>query len=155
MASDLDPVRSIYTAWVRGDFRLAEWADPEIEYVMADGPLPGGWKGLAGMAEAARKGLDAWGDVRFRADEYRELDDERVLVLEHRSGRGKTSGLELGELEAQGAHLFYIRQGNQALRPAGPRPRVRPPGLHATVEAASTSTSRSGCLPCRTRTTRL
>ena len=76
---------------------------------MADGALPGGWKGLAGMAEAARKGLNAWGDVRFTADEYRELDDERGLVLEHRSGRSKTSGLELGQLEAQGAHLFYIR----------------------------------------------
>jgi ketosteroid isomerase-like protein len=110
-SANLDLVRSIYAAWERDDFSSAKWAHPDIEGVMADGPLPGSWKGLVGMAETARKGLDAWEDVRFMADEYRELDSERVLVLEHRSGRGKTSGVELGRLEAQAAHLFHIRDG--------------------------------------------
>jgi hypothetical protein len=31
-----------------------------------------------------------------------------VLVLGHASGRGKTSGLEMGELGAKGAHLFQL-----------------------------------------------
>jgi ketosteroid isomerase-like protein len=108
---NLDLVRSILGAWERGDYSSADWADPEIEYAMVDGPEPGRWKGLAEMAEAARKGLDAWKDIRFEIEEYRELDDERVLVLHHASGSGKASGLELGQMRTNAAHLFHLRRG--------------------------------------------
>jgi ketosteroid isomerase-like protein len=37
-------------------------------------------------------------------------DWERVLVLDHLSGRGKTSGVELEGFRA-GAHLFHVRDG--------------------------------------------
>jgi ketosteroid isomerase-like protein len=104
-------VRSIYTAWERGDFSSADWAHPEIEYVIADGPDPGSWTGLAGMAEAMRSILSAWEEFRSEPEEYRELDDERVLVLTRRSGRGKASGLELGQMRAKGAQLFEVRGG--------------------------------------------
>jgi ketosteroid isomerase-like protein len=50
-------------------------------------------------------------DVRFGAEEFRELDDERVLVLQHFSGRGKASGLDLGRVQAHGAALVHIRDG--------------------------------------------
>ena len=32
-------------------------------------------------------------------------------MLTHRSGRGKTSGLELEQMQAQGAGLFHVRGG--------------------------------------------
>lgn len=39
MASgNVELVRSIYEAWARGDSRPVRWADPGIEYVIADGP---------------------------------------------------------------------------------------------------------------------
>jgi ketosteroid isomerase-like protein len=112
MASpNLDLVRSIYAAWERGDFSATEWAQPEIEYEHADGPSPGSRTGVAGMGEGWRDFLTVWEDFRIEGDEYRELDDERVLVLAHFSGRGKTSGLAVGQMRTKGASLFHIRAG--------------------------------------------
>jgi ketosteroid isomerase-like protein len=109
--SNLDLVRSICGGWERGDFSSAEWADPDIEYVLADGPTPGSWTGLAGMAEGFRVFASAWDEYRIDPDEYRELDRERVLVLFHPSGRGKTSGLELAEMETRTGGLFHVGDG--------------------------------------------
>jgi ketosteroid isomerase-like protein len=110
-SANLDLVRSIFADLERGDFGRADWAHRDIEYVRADGPSPGSSTGLAEMANALRDILSAWEDVRIEADEYRELDDERVLVLMHRSAQGKASGLEVGVTRTQGAHLFHIRDG--------------------------------------------
>jgi ketosteroid isomerase-like protein len=110
-SANLDLVRSIFAAWERGDYSTAEWAHPEIEYVIAGGPSPGSWTGLAGMAEGFREWLSAWEDFRGEAEEYRELDGERVLVLLRFSGRGKTSGLELGQMRAKGANVIHVRDG--------------------------------------------
>jgi ketosteroid isomerase-like protein len=110
-SANLDLVRSLYTAWGRGDFSSAEWADPEIEFVIADGPARGSWTGLAGMAAGWRSWLSAWEDLRVEVDEYRELDNERVLVLSQGFARGKTSGLETARLRSEAASLFHIRGG--------------------------------------------
>lgn len=110
-SANLDLVRSIFAAWERGDFSSAEWAHREIEFVRADGPSPGRWTGLAGMADGTRDWLNAWEDLRFEADVYRELDDERVLVLVRYIGRGKASGLELGHIPMKAASLFHVRGG--------------------------------------------
>lgn len=84
---------------------------PEIELVIADGPTSGSWTGVAEMAEVWREALSAFEELRVEADEYRALDDERVLVLVHFSGRGKTSGLEVGDIHMKGANLFHVRDG--------------------------------------------
>jgi ketosteroid isomerase-like protein len=110
-SANLDLVRSIYAAWERGDYNSAAWADTDIEFVIADGPSPGTWIGASGMAEGARGFFEAWEEFRIEADEYRELDDEQVLVLDCFSARGKGSGLDLGQLRAKAANLFCIRSG--------------------------------------------
>ena len=108
MSENLDLVRSIYAAWERGDWSSADWADPAIEYVIADGPDPESATGLESMAAAWRGVMSGWEELRIEVDEYRQLDDERVLVLFRRSGRGKRSGLELGEMQSKGAVLFQV-----------------------------------------------
>jgi ketosteroid isomerase-like protein len=63
------------------------------------------------MAGAMRELLNAWDDYRVVADDYRELDGERVLALAHWRGRGKTSGLDLGQMSANVASLFHVCDG--------------------------------------------
>jgi ketosteroid isomerase-like protein len=111
LSANLDLVRSIYADWECGDYSSAKWADRGIEYVIADGPDPGRSAGLTGMADRLRDYLTAWEGVRLLAEEYRELDGERILVLHHHTGRGRTSGLEVGQLRGEGAYLFHIRGG--------------------------------------------
>jgi ketosteroid isomerase-like protein len=110
-SANVEFVRSIFAPWQRGDFSSAEWADPEIEFVLVGGASEGSWSGLAGMSEGFREWLSAWEGFRVEADEYRELDDERVLVLLRVSGRGKVSGLQVGQVGTKGANLFHIRGG--------------------------------------------
>jgi ketosteroid isomerase-like protein len=111
-SANLDLVRSIYAAWEQGDCSSAEWAHPEIEFVIADGPDPDSWTGPAGMAMAFRDRLSVLVDFRAEADEYRELGGGRVLVRLHAAGgRGKTSGHELVRFGAMGANLFHIHAG--------------------------------------------
>jgi ketosteroid isomerase-like protein len=75
------------------------------------GAPPGNWTGVSGMAQAIRDGFSAWEEFHSEADEYRELDGERVLVLVRMIGRGKTSGLDLGQLRTKAADVFHIRGG--------------------------------------------
>src|SRR5215472_12486031 len=110
MSENLDLVRSIYADWERGDFSSVEWADPEIELVLAEGLEPGSWTGVSAWMERRDDLLRAWEGYRVMANEYRELDDERVLVLGTARGRGRASGLELRE-RGEGAVLFHVRDG--------------------------------------------
>ena len=108
VSANLDLVRSIYADWERGDYTSADWADPEIELIIPDGPSSGSWTGVARMREVWREWLRAWNEYRSQASEYRQLDEERVLVLIHGVGRGKTSGAEVA---MRGANLFHVRDG--------------------------------------------
>jgi ketosteroid isomerase-like protein len=99
-------------AWERGDYTSADWAHPEIEFVIVDGPTPGEWAGPAGMAEGWRAFLGAWEDFRGEpGGEVRELDGGRVLVLHSFSGRGKSSGLDVGQTPIRAATVFHVREG--------------------------------------------
>jgi len=114
VSASLELVRSIVAAWERADFSSAEWADPQIEFVIADGVEPGSWHGMTAMANAWRSRLSVWEGVAIQAEEYREIDGERVLVHFRGRGRGKTSGLDLEQLRTSGAMLFEIERGKVA-----------------------------------------
>ena len=110
-SANLELVRSICADWERGDYSRTDWQHPEIEFVFADGPTPGTWTGAAGITEAWGEFLNVWENWRAEAQEYRELDDERVLVLLRPSARGKASGIEISDTQAMAPTVFHIREG--------------------------------------------
>jgi ketosteroid isomerase-like protein len=113
MSANLDLVRSIYADWERGDFSRSDWADLNIEFVLADGPEPGQWRGVAAMAKAWSERLSPFEDYRTSGHDFRMLDEERILVFVAHTGRGKSSGLDVADLgdPGQPAALFHVRDG--------------------------------------------
>jgi ketosteroid isomerase-like protein len=102
--------RSIYADWERGDFSSTEWliltssSCSSAAFWTAAGPDWLEWRKASGWRTA-------WEELRIEVDEYRALDKERVLVLYHRSGRGKTSGLDLAQFRSDGAALLRVGNG--------------------------------------------
>jgi hypothetical protein len=111
LSSNVELVRSITAAWERGEYDSLEWAHPEIEFVIEDLPASGSSQGVAGMRQAWIDFQDVWDEHRVETDEFRELDEERVLVLCHFIARGRTSGMDIEQLRTTGANVFYLREG--------------------------------------------
>jgi ketosteroid isomerase-like protein len=108
-AANVDLVRSIYESWERGDFsRASEWAHPEIECASFGGPVSGGYTGTAAIEDGWRAMLAILDEPQPEAQEYRDVDEERVLVLGRLRGREKDTGADVEQLRA---NLFRIREG--------------------------------------------
>jgi ketosteroid isomerase-like protein len=111
VSANLDLVRSIYADWERRDFSHADWAHSDIEFVRKVELDPERAEGIAGMAKMWRRRA-GWDEFPTRkAEEYRELDQSRVLVTGRMSGRGKASG---AEVEREFADVFELREGRVA-----------------------------------------
>jgi ketosteroid isomerase-like protein len=105
-SANLDLVRSIYAAWERGDYSRTSWADPEIEIVSISELFPGSATGVGELARFWREIISPLEDFCVEAKDFRELDEERILVLAEWSGRGKASGIAI---KRTGAHVFHMR----------------------------------------------
>jgi ketosteroid isomerase-like protein len=75
MSANLDLVRSIYAPLERGDWSSAEWAHPEIEWVLVGGPEPG--SGTASF-------LDVWD----RECEFLSVTGSRIDGTSYRRHEG-------------------------------------------------------------------
>lgn len=73
-STNVNLVRSIYAYWECGDYATVGWAEPEMQFVIADAPDPASWKGLAAVAKGWGTVLGSWDGYRVQAEEYRELD---------------------------------------------------------------------------------
>jgi ketosteroid isomerase-like protein len=95
----LETLRGGVEAFNRRDFDtfLAVWARDAV------------WVGVQGMKEGFLDWVRVWRDWTVTAEDYRELDAERVLVLYRDSGRTKESGPEGARVENKGASLFQLR----------------------------------------------
>jgi ketosteroid isomerase-like protein len=111
VSENLELVRSIFAEWERGDYSNVEWADPEIEFILSGELDPSRTTGVPAMGQAWGRWLREFEDFRTTAEEIRELDENRVLVLTNNSGRGKRSGIQLGGTSTPGANVFHIHEG--------------------------------------------
>lgn len=110
-SGNLELVRSIVGAWETGDYGSDDWADPDIEFVIADGPAAGSWRGRDGLREGWGGFLEAWEGFHAQAEEFRELDDGRVLVLSRFGGRGRLSGMDVSQMHSNSATVVCLRGG--------------------------------------------
>jgi ketosteroid isomerase-like protein len=109
-SANVELVRSIFRVWERGDYSWTDWAHPDIEFVFADGPTPGSWVGLDGLAVAWSDFLGVWKEFRSELDGLHELEGDRVVALAHYNGRGKASGVEIARI-SRGAGVFHFQAG--------------------------------------------
>lgn len=108
MPGNLAIARMICAAWERGEYLpgpsteelAAELVHPEIEFVVVGGPEPSSRRGLEAIAPSSDAFLALWEEFRVVAEEYRELDGERVLVLTRNIARGMISGVEIDQRRA-------------------------------------------------------
>lgn len=110
MASgDVELLRSVFAAWIHGDWSSTAWADPEIEFSMEVDVFPdlGAYQGLGEMSRAWSQFLSAW--EAFRASEPELIDKgDRVIGLYTIRARGRHSGVEI---EQPVAGTFTFRDG--------------------------------------------
>lgn len=111
MPENLDLVRSICAPWARGDYGGAEWAHPEIELVVVDGPVPGVWRGLAEMGEGSRAVLGPWEDLRVDVKLYSTLGDEYIIGVVQGTVRGATGEPQRLHVSTSSAILFRVQDG--------------------------------------------
>jgi hypothetical protein len=81
---------------------------PGIELRRADGLEPNTATGVAALGDFWRGALSPWQGYRASAHDYREIDNERVLVLARQMATGKASGVPISK---EGANLFHLRGG--------------------------------------------
>jgi ketosteroid isomerase-like protein len=82
--------------------------DFELDWSNSIGPLKGVYKGREGALELWESFLDAWDEVRWDPQEIIEVDEARVIVVNHVRMRGGGSGVDV---EATAAQLWTITDG--------------------------------------------
>ena len=91
------------------DQALEELADDfEMDWSNSIGPLKGIYRGREGVLKLWRSFLDAWDAVYWDPEEIIEVDDTRVVVVNHVRMRGRGSGVDV---DATGVQLWTIEAG--------------------------------------------
>jgi ketosteroid isomerase-like protein len=82
--------------------------DFEMDWTNSIGPLKGVYRGRPGVLELWTSFLDAWESVRWDPQEIIEVDEERLILINHVRMRGRGSGVEV---DATAAQLWTFTDG--------------------------------------------
>jgi len=91
------------------DRALEELADDfEMDWSNSIGPLKGIYRGRQEVLKLWRTFLDAWDAVQWDPEEIIEVDESRVIAVNHVRARGRGSG---AAVDSVGALLYTISDG--------------------------------------------
>ena len=79
-----------------------EWRNPE------DSPIAGVWRGHDGVRDWFKQASEAFGDMTFTPEEFREVSEDRILVLLRFGLTGTESGIQM---EVPFAHVIDMKAG--------------------------------------------
>jgi ketosteroid isomerase-like protein len=107
---NVEVVRRAYDAWHRDGIEGVmpflhediEWRNPE------DSPIAGVFRGKQGVRDWLAQVSDVFGEMRFTPDEFREVSEDRVLVLLRFGFTASGSALEM---EIPFAHVIDLTEG--------------------------------------------
>jgi ketosteroid isomerase-like protein len=107
---NLEIVRRTVSALAAGDWQAAlETWDPQIEWHFErDAVISGLHRGHDQVRTALSSFVSEWEDFAVEIEDLIAVDDERVVLLVHLTGRGRGSGIPLDFREA---NIFTIRDG--------------------------------------------
>jgi ketosteroid isomerase-like protein len=94
--TNVELVREGMEAWSRGDFDATlALIDPGVVWrpIQAWPGIQPEYRGHAGVRRFWDAFRDPWETITMKADEIRELDDQRVLTRSHFRARGRASGV--------------------------------------------------------------
>jgi ketosteroid isomerase-like protein len=107
---NVETLRRAYAAFQReGVEGIMPFLDEEIEWRNPeDSPIAGIWRGHDGVRDWFAQASEAFGEMSFSPDEFREVSEHRVLVLLRFGLTGTASALRM---EVPFAHVVDLRQG--------------------------------------------
>ena len=82
--------------------------DFEMDWSNSIGPLKGVYRGREAVLELWKFFLEAWDEIRWDPQEIIELDETRLILVNHVRMRGRGSGVEV---EATSVQLWTITDG--------------------------------------------
>jgi ketosteroid isomerase-like protein len=113
-SADAELIAEAFKLWSEG--RMEEWArfiDPEIEWDARDDlPDSGVYRGLEGLQELLGRFEEVMEDIWFKPIDLLDVGGRVVVPLEW-GGKGKGSGIELGERSGE-TWVFTVRNGRIA-----------------------------------------
>jgi ketosteroid isomerase-like protein len=106
-----DVVRQLFELFTRGEIEEAmarSHPDLVMDWSNSIGPLKGTYRGPKELTAFAASFRTAWREVSWEAEEIIEVDEDRLVVVNHMRMRGEGSG---AAVEATGAQLWTFREG--------------------------------------------
>ncbi|MGH2966102.1 MAG: nuclear transport factor 2 family protein [Solirubrobacterales bacterium] len=108
---NVELVRRVFDSINRGDVdaSLEEAADDlEVDWSNSIGPTKGIYRGRREVLKLWRSFLDAWDSLQWDPEEIIDVDESRVIAVNHVRMRGHGSGVDV---DARGAQLWTISDG--------------------------------------------